>query len=117
MESFTGGFLRGIPGLPVIHYHPRREMKRHVRAFIYVAAVLGKESKVADALFKLDEVKEIHVIPGKHDIMAVVEVERKLLQPDLQSIYWFIVDRIKTISDVTDTETLIPIVSASKWSD
>jgi len=39
-----------------------------------VAAVLGKESKVADALFKLAEVKEVHVIPGRHDIMAVVEV-------------------------------------------
>ena len=99
------------------HYHPKGEMKRHVRAFIYVAAVLGKESKVADALFKLAEVKEVHVIPGRHDIMAVVEVPRKLLEPDAQTIYWFIVERIKTIGDVTDTETLIPIVSASKWSD
>jgi hypothetical protein len=49
--------------------------------------------------------------------MAVVEVPRRLLEPDAQSIYWFIVGRIKTIGDVTDTETLIPIVSASKWSD
>ncbi len=82
-----------------------------------MAAVLGKESKVADELFKLEEIKEVHVIPGRHDIMAVAEVARKLLEPDAQSIYWFIVDRIKTIPNVTDTETLIPIVSASKWSD
>ncbi len=95
------------------HYHPNGEMKRHVRAFIYVAAVLGKESKVADALFKLAEVKEVHVIPGRHDIVAVVEVPRKLLEPDAQSIYWFIVERIKTIGDVTDTETLIPYFSAN----
>lgn len=108
---------RGIWNLVEGHYHPKGEMKRHVRAFIYVAAVLGKESKVADALFRLAEVKEVHVIPGRHDIMAVVEVPRKLLEPGAQSIYWFIVDRIKTIGDVTDTETLIPIVSASKWSD
>ena len=92
-------------------------MKRHVRAFIFVAAVLGKESKVADALFKLAEVKEVHVIPGRHDILVVVEVSRQLLEPDAQSIYWLINDRIKTIPDVTDTETLIPIVSVSKWSD
>src|SRR5437667_4972388 len=78
---------------------------------------LGQGVEVADALFKLAEVKEVHVIPGRHDIMAVVEVPRKLLEPDAQSIYWFIVERIKTIGDVTDTETLIPIVSASKWSD
>ena len=116
MELRRARFQRH-PELAEPHYHPKGEMKRHVRAFIYVAAVLGKESKVADALFKLTEVKEVHVIPGRHDIMAVVEVPRKLLEPDAQSIYWFIVDRIKTISDLTDTETLIPIVSASKWSD
>ena len=101
----------------VEHYHPKHEMKKHVRAFIFVAAVLGKESKVADAILSLEEVREVHVIPGRHDILAVVEVPRKLLEPDAQSIYWFIVDRIKTIPNVTDTETLIPIVSASKWSD
>jgi DNA-binding Lrp family transcriptional regulator len=109
--------VQGSLRLVEAHYHPKGEMKRHVRAFIYVAAVLGKESKVADALFKLAEVKEVHVIPGRHDILAVVEVQRKLLEPDAQSIYWFILERIKTIGDVTDTETLIPIVSASKWSD
>lgn len=92
-------------------------MKRHVRAFIFVAATLGKESKVADALYRLSEVKEVHVIPGRHDILAVAEVSRQLLEPDSQSVYWLINERIKAIPDVTDTETLIPIVSASKWSD
>src|SRR5207245_8797490 len=85
------------------HYHPKGEMKRHVRAFIYVAAVLGKESKVADALFKLPEVKEVHVIPGRHDIMAVVEVPRKLLDPYSQGLYWFIVERISMIGELTNT--------------
>lgn len=78
---------------------------------------MGKESKVADALFKLAEVKEVHVIPGRHDILAVAEVSRQLLEPDSQSIYWLINERIKSIPDVTDTETLIPIVSQSKWSE
>lgn len=91
-------------------------MKRHVRAFIYLASQLGKESQVAEALWKLEEVKEVHIIPGKHDILAVVEVSRHLLEPDSQSIYWFILDRIKGVQDITDTETLIPIVSMSKWS-
>lgn len=91
-------------------------MKRHVRAFIYLATSLGKEREVAGALWKLPEVKEVHIVPGKHDIMAVVEVPRKLLEPDSQSIYWFILDRIKNIGSIADTETLIPIVSMSKWS-
>jgi DNA-binding Lrp family transcriptional regulator len=98
------------------HYHPKNEMKRHVRAFIYLATNLGKEVEVAEALWKLEEVKEVHIIPGRHDILAVVEVSRHLLEPDSQSIYWFILDRIREISGIADTETLIPIVSMSRWS-
>ena len=100
----------------MVHYHPKDEMKRHVRAFIYLATTLGKESAVAEALWKLDEVKEVHIIPGRHDILAVVEVSRHLLEPDSQSIYWFILERIRDVSGIADTETLIPIVSMSKWS-
>ena len=91
-------------------------MKRHVRAFIYLATTLGKESQVAEALWKLDEVKEVHIVPGRHDILAVVEVSRHLLEPDSQNIYWFILERLKGLSDIADTETLVPIVSMSKWS-
>ncbi|HEY4822864.1 MAG TPA: Lrp/AsnC ligand binding domain-containing protein [Candidatus Bathyarchaeia archaeon] len=98
------------------HYHPKEEMKRHVRAFIHLATTLGNEVHVAEALWKLEEVKEVHIIPGRHDILAVVEVSRHLLEPDSQSIYWLLLDRIKGISGIADTETLIPIVSMSKWS-
>ncbi len=100
----------------MVHYHPKDEMKRNVRAFIYCATTLGKEIQVAEALWKLEEVKEVHIIPGRHDILAVVEVSRQLLEPDSQSIYWFILDRIREISGIADTETLVPIVSMSKWS-
>jgi len=97
-------------------YHPKGEMKRHVRAFINVATSLGKESEVADALWKLEEVKEVHIIPGRHDILAIVEVSRHLLEPDIQSIYWFMLDKLKGIPSIVDTETLVPIMSLSKWS-
>ncbi len=98
------------------HYHPKNEMKRNVRAFIFLETSLGKETEVAEALWKLDEVKEVHVIPGRNDVLAVVEVSRRLLEPDSQSIYWLTLDRIKGIGDVVNIETLIPIVSMSKWS-
>ncbi len=97
-------------------YHPKNEMKRHVRAFLYLATTLGKEKDVAEALWKLPEVKEVHVIPGRYDILAVVEVDRELLEPEAQSVYWFLLDRVKGIGAISDTETLIPIVSMSKWS-
>ncbi len=101
---------------PLVQYHPQGEMKRHVRAFISIATSLGKESAVADALWKLEEVKEVHIIPGRQDILAIVEVSRHLLEPDSQSIYWFILEKLKGIPSIVDTETLVPIVSLSKWS-
>lgn len=91
-------------------------MKRNVRAFIFIETSLGKETQVAEALWKLDEVKEVHVIPGRNDVLAVVEVSRRLLEPDSLSIYWLTLDRIKGVDDVVNIETLIPIVSMSKWS-
>ncbi len=97
-------------------YHPKNEMKRHVRAFLYLATTLGKEKDVTEALWKLPEVKEVHIVPGRYDILAVVEVDRELLEPESQSVYWFLLDRVKAIGNISDTETLIPIVSMSKWS-
>ena len=92
-------------------------MKRHVRAFLYLATALGKEKDVMEELWKLPQVKEVHIIPGKYDILAIVEVGRELLEPESQSVYWFMLDMIKHIGSISDTETVIPIVSCSKWSN
>jgi DNA-binding Lrp family transcriptional regulator len=100
----------------MVQYHPKGEMKRHVRALISVSTQLGKESDVADALWNLEEVKEVHIIPGRRDIVAIVEVSRHLLEPDSQSIYWFMLDKLKGIPSIVDTETIVPIMSMSKWS-
>lgn len=98
------------------HYHPKDEMKRYVRAFIYLATKLGKEKAVAEELWKIPEIKEVHIVPGKYDILAVAEVERKFLETDAHEIYWFLLDRIENIGDIHDTSTVIPVVSMSRWS-
>src|SRR2546425_9132872 len=90
------------------HYHPKDEMKRYVRAFIYLATKLGKEKSVAEDLWRIPEIKEVHIVPGKYDILAVAEVERKFLEPDSHNIYWFLLSRIEGISGIEDTSTIIP---------
>ena len=98
------------------HYHPKDEMKRYVRAFIYLSTKLGKEKSVAEDLWGIPEIKEVHIIPGKYDILAVAEVERKFLEPDSHNIYWFLLSRIEGISGIEDTSTIIPVISMSHWS-
>jgi DNA-binding Lrp family transcriptional regulator len=97
-------------------YHPKDEMKRYVRAFIYLATKLGKEKAVAEDLWKIPEIKEVHIVPGKYDILAVAEVERKFLESDSTSIYWFLLARIESVPNIEDTSTVIPVVSMSRWS-
>src|SRR5207302_3813031 len=98
------------------HYHPKDEMKRYVRAFIYLATKLGKEKSVAEDLWGIPEIKEVHIIPGKYDILAIAEVERKFLEPDSHNIYWFLLSRIEGIAGIEDTSTIIPVISMSHWS-
>ncbi len=98
------------------HYHPKDEMKRYVRAFIYLSTKLGKEKAVAEDLWKVPEIKEVHIVPGKYDILAVAEVERKILEPASHNIYWFLLSRIEGISGIEDTSSVIPVVSMSRWS-
>ncbi|HET7404874.1 MAG TPA: Lrp/AsnC ligand binding domain-containing protein [Candidatus Bathyarchaeia archaeon] len=98
------------------HYHPEGEMKRYVRAFIYLSTKLGKEKSVAEDLWKIPEIKEVHMVPGKYDILAVAEVERRLLETDSHSIYWFLLARIENIPNIQDTSTVIPVLSMSRWS-
>lgn len=97
-------------------YHPKEEMKRYVRAFVYVTTKLGKETAVADELYKIPEIKEVHIIPGKYDILAVAEVERTFLESDSHSIYWFLLSRIENIPNIENTSTVIPVMSMSRWS-
>jgi DNA-binding Lrp family transcriptional regulator len=101
---------------PVERYHPKDEMKRYVRAFIYLSTKLGKEKNVAEDLWKVPEIKEVHIVPGKYDILAVAEVERKFLEPDTQNIYWFLLARIENIPNIENTSTVIPVISMSRWS-
>ena len=98
------------------HYHPKEQMKRYVRAFIYLSTKLGKEKNVAEDLWKVPEIKEVHIVPGKYDILAVAEVERKFLEPDTQNIYWFLLARIENIPNIENTSTVIPVISMSRWS-
>jgi hypothetical protein len=71
---------------------------------------------VADELWKVPEIKEVHIIPGKYDVLAIAEVERQFLEPDSHSIYWFLLSRIENIPYIEDTSTIIPVMSMSRWS-
>ena len=71
----------------------------------------GREREVADKIFKLAEVKEVHIMTGEWDIMAIVEIERELIMPTDEKVLELVMDKITTIPHLQDTNTMIPSFS------
>jgi len=85
------------------------EFSRLARGFVYVDVKLGREKPIMDQLFEMDEVREAHLIPGRHDILTVVEVRKTVLPPRYpELIANIVVNKISKIHGVQETETIIP---------
>ena len=85
------------------------EFSKLARGFVYIDTKPGRESSAMDQLFQLDEVHEAHLVPGKHDILAVVEVRKTVLPPRYPDlIERVVVNKISKVKDVEETETIIP---------
>jgi len=95
------------------------EMKGKHRAFVLIDVVPGKEKKVLEKLLKYEEVVEAHLIPGQFDVLAVLEIElygRELFVPASESVTKFVINKIRKISGVLDTNTILPSFSKTKIS-
>jgi len=93
-----------------------QEMKRKARAFVLIETDPGKEKEVMEKLLEFDEVKEVHIYSGEMDLIAVLETEREIIVPSSKKIADFVIDKIQSIAQVQDTETIIPTYSKTKWS-
>ena len=89
-------------------------MPRIQKAFILLKVDSGTEKQVAGELLKIDEIKEVHVIPGDWDLLAEVEVEKEIVVPSDQKVYGVVMDKIRKVKHVQDTNTMVPQFSKSK---
>lgn len=84
------------------------------KAFVLIEAKTGHEREVSEKLMKIPEMKEVHIITGEWDILAVVETERELVLPSQEKVLEVVMGKITKIGDVRDTNTLIPSFSKFK---
>ena len=68
--------------------------------YLLIRAEHGKEGLVKTALSKYDEIKEIHEIFGRYDIIAKVQTE------DIGKFRRFIKNKLRIIEGVKSTEPL-----------
>ncbi len=85
------------------------EMLRTITAFILMNVKGGRhEYRIMEKLYALDEVREVHSIHGNVDILVKVVLTRDLLSSDAEIISEFVHDRLRQITGVVSTQTLIP---------
>lgn len=90
------------------------EMRRGITAFILMNVQAKKEYKIVDRLFELEEVREIHSVHGDVDILVKIVLTRDLLSSDAEMISQFVHEKVRQLSGVVSTKTLIPGYSQSK---
>jgi len=91
------------------------EMQLGVKAFVFINVETGKEEdRIIDKLFALDEVWEIHSVPGDIDIIVKIVLTRNFLSSDSEIIGQFVAEHIRRIKGVMRTQTIIPYHSRGK---
>lgn len=90
------------------------EMQRGITAFILINVIAKNEYKVMDKLFSLKEVQEVHSVHGEIDILVKIMLTRDFLSSDAEIIGQFVHNKVRNISGISSTVTLIPGVSKMK---
>lgn len=90
------------------------EMKWGITAFILISVKAKSEFKIMEKLFALKEIQEVHSVHGEVDLLVKMRLTRDLLSSDAEMIGEFVHNKVRSISGVTSTVTLIPGVSKMK---
>lgn len=90
------------------------EMLRSITAFITMNVDAKRELKIADKIFALPEVKEVHSVHGSIDILVKIVLTRNLLSSDAEVIGQFVHEKVRQIDGILSTQTLIPGASKIK---
>ncbi len=84
------------------------------KAFVLLQAESGRTREVEDKLFKLDEVREVHIITGEWDLLTVIEANRDIVSPTDERVLEVVLDKITQLPHVLRTSTIIPSFSRFK---
>ena len=84
------------------------------KAFVLIRVEPGHEEDVVDALMKIPEVREAHIVPGDWDILAVVSSQKEIVVPSDKKVYKLVMDKISRIKHIRDTNTMVSQFSKIK---
>lgn len=89
-------------------------MAKFQKAFILLKVKPGHEDKVVEDLLKIQQVTEVHIVPGEWDIIAMVESKKEIVVPSDERVYRIVLEKVSKIKYVQDTLTLVSQFSKVK---
>ena len=84
------------------------------KAFILIKVTPGHEEQVVDDLLKIPEVREVHIVPGNWDILAVVSSKKEVAIGSDEKVYRLVLEKVEKIKNVQDTNTMVSQFSKAK---
>lgn len=92
------------------------QMKGVYHVFILIDTDPSKDVKVEEQLLKLSEVVEVHLVSGQYDILAVADINLsgKAIFTTVQELSQDLIQRIRKIPGVRDTNSMVPFLSLVK---
>jgi DNA-binding Lrp family transcriptional regulator len=92
-----------------------REFVVGLRSFLLVKVKPGLEKEILDRFQALPEVREIHLITGKFDLLVILESEEAEVDPR-QRVAEVVMEKVRRAGGIVDTRTIIPIESEGRPS-
>jgi len=95
------------------------QMKGLYHIFIFIDTDPTKDIKVEEQLLKIEEIAEVHLVSGQYDILAVADINLhgKAIFSTVQELSQDLIQKIRKIHGVRDTNTLVPFLSLSKHKE
>ncbi len=77
-------------------------------AIVMINVEVGKENDIFEKLFEIPEVKEVYMVYGVHDIIAVIEAET------MDALRSLITEKIRRMDGVKSSMTSIVVMHKKK---
>jgi DNA-binding Lrp family transcriptional regulator len=92
------------------------EMKDKYVIFIFVDTETTEDIEIMKKILALDEVRDVHIISGQYDLLAVLEltIHGTAIFTSVQELAQKVIQKIRKINGVRDTNTIVPFVSLTK---
>jgi DNA-binding Lrp family transcriptional regulator len=88
-----------------------------MKTFIFVKTSPGREVEVATRLKSIPSIDRVYLIPGEFDLLAVLDHDSTFdISPETK-IAQLLLNSVRKLEHVADTETIIPVESISKLTD